>query len=841
MLVLDGNAQTQTAVDATSLQRLARMFAALSATNEAILRTKSADELYQQVCDAALSGGSLLGAAILLREPGTDQLKFVAGAGGGIKRLRAIDISVAEDSPMGNGISGVAFRTAKPCVSNDLTNDIRGKAWRGELNRFGIRAAAALPLVRGGASVGVLVVYLGEVGAFDEEIVSLLTRMMDNVAFALDKFDGEIERKNSERATRRLTRMYAALSATNEAILRSKSAQELYERVCDAAVRGGKSIATAVLLAEPGSPWLKPVAGSGEVMELVKITRFSVDADDPYGSGVVGPAFRSQKLAVNADILNSEQGRPWRDAGLAVNAVACAAAPLVRKGQSIGVLMIFIGKSWAADEGVIALLARMAENVSFALDNFEREDERKRVETRAHHLATHDDLTDLPNRAMFSQTLNEAIKVARRYHRKFSVMFVDLDRFKLINDTLGHAAGDILLKGVATLFRQCLRDSDVMARFGGDEFVILLHEVSDIAQVGVVARKLLSAAVTPIMIQGRECRVTASIGVAIFPDHGSDEQSLTKNADAAMYLAKEEGRSSFRFFAKEIKTQSIERLMLETSLRRALERDEFLLHYQAKQDVKSGDISGVEALLRWQHPDLGMVPPLQFISIAEDAGLIVPIGKWVLDTACAQNVAWQQQGLPPMRMAVNLSPRQFTDPNLLEDIRGALAKSGMAPQLLELEITESTVMQNPDEAKRVLAAIKRLGVHLAIDDFGTGYSSMSLIKQFPIDTIKVDRSFVRDLPIDANDRAITKTVIALGKALDLTIVAEGVETAAQERFLREQSCDEIQGFLFAKPLSGGEFATFAREHTIGLLKAHAAKAREPSSRRVAKELRRRRG
>ena len=520
--------------------------------------------------------------------------------------------------------------------------------------------------------------------------------MVENVVFALDNLDSEAERKKNERAARRLARMYAALSATNEAIIRSKSPQELYARICDASVRGGKSIATAVLLAEPDSPWLKAVAGSGDVMELVKITRFSTDPDNPYGSGVVGQAFRDRKLAINADILNSEQGRPWREtAGLAVNAVACAAAPLTKKGQSIGVLMIFFGKSWAADEEVMALLARLAENISFALDNFDREDERKRAETRAHHLATHDDLTDLPNRVMFGQLLSEAIKVAQRYRRKFSIMFVDLDRFKLINDTLGHAAGDLLLKEVAGLFKQCLRASDVLARFGGDEFVILLHEVSDVAQVTAVARKLLSAAVTPMMIQGRECRVTASIGVATFPDHGTDEQSLTKNADAAMYLAKEEGRSNFRFFALEMKTQSIERLMLETGLRRALERDEFLLHYQAKRDLTTGDISGVEALLRWQHPDLGMVPPLHFIPTAEESGLIVPIGKWVLDTACAQNVAWQQQGLPPMRIAVNLSPRQFTDPNLLQDIRGALATSGMAPQLLELEITESMVMQNP--------------------------------------------------------------------------------------------------------------------------------------------------
>jgi EAL domain-containing protein (putative c-di-GMP-specific phosphodiesterase class I) len=262
--------------------------------------------------------------------------------------------------------------------------------------------------------------------------------------------------------------------------------------------------------------------------------------------------------------------------------------------------------------------------------------------------------------------------------------------------------------------------------------------------------------------------------------------------------------------------------VLETSLRRALERDEFVLHYQAKQDIATGEISGVEALLRWQHPDLGVLPPIQFISLAEESGLIVPIGRWVLDTACAQNMAWQEQGLPPMRIAVNLSPRQFTDPNLLENIRDALANSGMMPQLLDLEITESMMMQNADGAMRVLTALKKLGVHLAIDDFGTGYSSMALIKQFPIDAIKVDRSFVRNLPADANDCAITNAVIALGKALDLTVVAEGVETKAQERFLREQGCNEIQGYLFTKPLPGQQFVAFARKHDISLLNGNAA-------------------
>jgi diguanylate cyclase (GGDEF)-like protein len=320
--------------------------------------------------------------------------------------------------------------------------------------------------------------------------------------------------------------------------------------------------------------------------------------------------------------------------------------------------------------------------------------EREQAEARAQYLVTHDNLTGLPNRLVFGQALSDAVKVGRRYGRTFAVMFVDLDRFKVINDTLGHTVGDSVLIDIANRLMQCVRESDVVARFGGDEFIILLREVSDASQVTTVARKILSTVVKPLTIHGQAYRVTASIGISMFPSDAEDEESLTKNADVAMHAAKEESRNNFRFYSQEIKTQSIERMMIETSLERALERNELLLYYQPKQDLSRGGISGVEALLRWNHPDLGLLPPGRFISIAEETGLIVPIGKWVLETACAQNMAWQRQGLSAIRIAVNLSPRQFADPNLLDDIRTALEKSGMPPQLLELEITESMVMQN---------------------------------------------------------------------------------------------------------------------------------------------------
>jgi diguanylate cyclase (GGDEF)-like protein/PAS domain S-box-containing protein len=438
--------------------------------------------------------------------------------------------------------------------------------------------------------------------------------------------------------------------------------------------------------------------------------------------------------------------------------------------------------------------------------------ERKCAVEEIQYLATHDSLTGLPNRAMFSQLLNHAIQAAQRYHRQFAVLFIDLDRFKIINDTLGHKAGDQLLQEIATRLKQPLRAVDVVARLGGDEFVILIEEVSDSSQVATVAHKILTSIIKPVTLMGQECRITASVGICMYPKDAEDEQSLMKNADIAMYFAKEEGKNNYQFYSEDIQSKSLEHLSIETNLRFALERNELSLHYQAKVDFKTNAITGVEALLRWQNPYLGSITPTQFIPVAEETGLIVPIGKWVLKTACAQNIAWQKQGLPAVCMAINLSLRQLTDDNLIDDIKTALNDSGMAPNLLELEITESMVMYNPARMVSILGKIKSMGVRLAIDDFGTGYASLAHIKRFPVDTLKVDRSFIRNIPQDAEDRAITEAIIAMGKALSLTVVAEGVETEEQMNFLKEHSCDEMQGFYFSKPIMPEQFADLLREH-----------------------------
>ena len=435
---------------------------------------------------------------------------------------------------------------------------------------------------------------------------------------------------------------------------------------------------------------------------------------------------------------------------------------------------------------------------------------------RNEYMAYHDGLTGLANRSSFSALLSQSMSEAQRFDRQLAVLFLDLDRFKQINDTLGHDAGDQLLREVATRLEASVRDSDTVARLGGDEFVVLLPELEDGSHAATVARKILSVIAEPFTLIGHEFRITASLGISVYPQDGLDEQTLTKNADIAMYQAKDEGKNNFQFYCETLNAHSLERLTLESSLRNALERDEFCLHYQAKRDIGSGNITGMEALLRWEHPDLGIVAPMRFIPVAEETGLIVPIGKWALKTACLQNVAWQKQGLPPSSIAVNLTARQFFDEHLLADVRSILGVSGMDPRLLELEITESLLIHDVANTLRILTELKALGIRIAIDDFGTGYSSLATLQRFPLDAVKIDRSCIRDIIGTTQNAGLADAIIAMGKSLSLTVVAQGVETREQAEFLRAHTCDELQGFYFNKPLPADEFTQLLLAQSAGI-------------------------
>ena len=436
--------------------------------------------------------------------------------------------------------------------------------------------------------------------------------------------------------------------------------------------------------------------------------------------------------------------------------------------------------------------------------------QRKRADDHIHHIAFHDDLTSLPNRLMLTQQLDHALSRHRRASMRLAILYMNLDRFKVINDSLGHEAGDVLLRQVADRLRARLREGDTVARVGGDEFVVLMENCGTAVDISACAQRLVGQLGAPYLLDQKDCHVTLSVGISIFPADGSDSQSLLKAADVAMYRAKETGRNNYQYYVPSMNIHTLERLELESDLRRALERGEFFLHYQPKVEIASGLIIGVEALLRWKHPLRGLVPPLDFIPLAEETGLIVPIGEWVLATACARANHWQDRGLPKLSVAVNLSARQFADSMLLAKLTRIIHASGLDPTQLELEITESVVMANGECAVAVLDKLKSIGVQVAIDDFGTGYSSLAYLKRFPIDTLKVDRSFIRDIPANSGDMKITRAIIAMAHSLRLNVVAEGVETIEQLQFLRSLSCDAVQGYFLYRPLKEDEVADALR-------------------------------
>jgi diguanylate cyclase (GGDEF)-like protein len=447
--------------------------------------------------------------------------------------------------------------------------------------------------------------------------------------------------------------------------------------------------------------------------------------------------------------------------------------------------------------------------------------ELREAKQRIRYLAYYDPTTGLPNRQAFTEQLQQALSLARRHHRQLAVLTLDLDQFKRINDTLGHAAGNELLVAAAQRLADAVRGEDLLsradaamdgrqhpavARFDGDEFSLLITDLVQYHDAAKVARRLLEELRKPFRLDTSEMFITASIGLALYPLDGDDAQTLIKNAGAAMHFAKEQGRDNYQFYSRAMNATALEKLAIESQLRKALDRGEFLLHYQPKIQSSTGAVVGLEALIRWRHPELGMVPPAQFIPVAEETGLIVPIGDWVLREASRQNQSWRAQGFAPIHVAVNIASLHFRQRGLIDSVAQALRESGLEPALLELEVTESMLMQSVDATLETLSRLKDMGVRLAIDDFGTGYSSLSYLKRFPLDTLKIDRSFIQDLPRDAEDAAIAKAIIGMAHSLKLAVVAEGVEAPEQLAFLQQHGCDVVQGYLFSRPVPAEELA-----------------------------------
>ena len=512
-------------------------------------------------------------------------------------------------------------------------------------------------------------------------------------------------------------------------------------------------------------------------------------------AGSCGTAAYRREAVIVADIMTDPLWEDYRDLAAAHELRSCWSTPILsHHGAALGTFALYakyIREPTDAEARLVDVATRIA---GIAI-------ERKLAEDRIHFLANHDALTGLPNRALLNDRLSQALLYAQRYGRWVTVLFVDLDNFKLINDSLGHSAGDELLKTVAERMVGCVRATDTVVRIGGDEFVIVLFDQPKNADViSETVQKIRSAIAEPVQLEGHELRVTCSLGVATYPDDGVDTDILLANADAAMYRAKEEGRDNFQFYTAELNTKVHEKFLLQEELRNALARSEFVLHYQPQVDLRTGRVFAVEALVRWNHPKRGVIPPLKFIPMAEENGLIVPIGDWVLREACRQNKAWQDAGLPPMAVSVNVSARQFKEKNLINRIVRALKDSGLEARYLELELTESLIMQDVDIALATMKGLQGLGVQLSIDDFGTGYSSLSALKTFPVTRLKIDKSFIDGLLADQDDKAVAGAVISLGQTLHMRVIAEGVESEAQATFLRDINCDEMQGYLFSKPL-----------------------------------------
>lgn len=528
-------------------------------------------------------------------------------------------------------------------------------------------------------------------------------------------------------------------------------------------------------------------------------------------AGSCGTAAYRREPVIVADIQQDPLWDDCRELAMQYGLRSCWATPILSHQKDVlGTFALYsreVRTPTAAENQLVDMAIRIA---GIAI-------ERKNTEDRIRHMAHHDALTGLPNRILLEDRIQQAMLYAQRYDRQVTVAFIDLDNFKLINDSLGHKAGDELLKTVAKRMAECVRATDIVVRLGGDEFVIvLLDQTGNTEALAPKLQMIRDAIAEPVYVGGQKLQITSSIGLAMYPFDGSDAETLLMNADAAMYRAKEQGRNNYQFYMSEMNTKIHEKLSLQEGLRNAIEQSEFLLLYQPQVDLRSGKIFGVEALIRWQHPTLGMVSPIKFIPLAEETGLIVPIGDWVLHTACKQNKAWQDAGMPPITVSVNVSPRQFKDNNLIRQVAHALKESGLDACYLELEMTESLIMQDLQQAIETMRELKAMGVQLSIDDFGTGYSSLSALKVFPIVRLKLDQSFVRDLPYHEDDKAIAMAVISLGHKLNLKVIAEGVETAQQLAFLRDNDCDEMQGYHFSKPVLSHEieklFAVQAVSH-----------------------------
>ena len=732
-------------------QRLTRLYAALSQCNQAIVRCSSEAELFPQICRDAVTFGGMCMAWIGLLDPETRQLKAVAAFGNGLEYLDGLHISIDPTVPSGRGPSGIAFRQNQPFWCQDFLHDPATTAWHARGAELGWGSSAALPLHRNGVVIGTFNLYADKPNAFDLAERNLLMEMATDIDFAIDRFVLEEERTLLE----------------NKLLESEQSSRLVLENALDAVI----NMDTQGLVTE----W------SGGAERL-----FGYRRDEAVGK-------------VLAELIVPQRDRVAHHNGM---------LRLLASGQSQMLGKIIEVKAMHRDGHEIPVelsVAQIHRGGDTFFSAFIRDiSDRKVAEERIQHLAHFDSLTGLPNRTQLNDHLRFALSLAKRSNGHLALMFLDLDHFKDINDNLGHSVGDALLVELANRLRTVLREEDTVSRLGGDEFIVLLPG-SDARGAEHVAQKMLELIGEPYRLDPYELSVTGSIGIALYPEDGEDLETLSRNADTAMYRAKNDGRNGYRFFTSEMQARSARNLQLVNALRYALDRQQLRVHYQPQLSIQDTRVVGAEALLRWQHPELGHVSPAEFIPVAEDSGLILQIGAWVLREAVVQARRWLDDGHPPMVMAVNLSAVQFRHPDLPDLVSRTLDEVGLPPEYLELELTEGVAMHDPQGAIEVMNKLHDRGVRMSIDDFGTGYSSLSYLKKFKVYKLKIDQSFVRDISTDPEDKAIVSAIIHMARSLGLQTIAEGVETESQLGYLRDQQCDEAQGYLFSKPLAADQF------------------------------------
>ena len=716
-----------------------RLYSVLSHTNAAIVRITERDKLLDEICHVAVELGGFSLARIALLDNDTGNWRWTAKSG---EEARLPNCNDTIHSCLSEKFDSLQGAVLKVCSS--VIHDIENTSIIcPRAVEAGFESHVFLQLRVHGRMVGMFSLYAREPGYFDGAQLRLLEEMTEDVSFALENIEREALRKKSEENLRKLSR---AVEQSANAIM-----------ITD---RNG--------VIEYINPWFSRITGY-ESDEIVGKT------PGVLRSGETHPETHKRMW----DTILS--GKEWT--GELHNTK--------KNGETY----------WCLE--TISPLKNEQDEVTHFIAVTEDISERKQTEQTIRHLAFHDPLTGLPNRRLFNDRLHQAAAMRHRKDSAFALMLLDLDRFKTVNDTLGHEIGDALLKAVAARLLSTARQGDTLARMGGDEFALIALEISQPEDMARLAEKVISILHEPFHLYGHELYVTTSIGVTLYPSDAADAEALIKNADIALYRAKDLGRNNFQFFTGDMNAAMMQRLRLESAMRWAVERGEFMLHYQPQVDVVTGKIHGTEALIRWRHPEFGMVSPAQFIPLAEETGMIVQIGEWVLRTACAQAKAWQRQGVP-IPVAVNLSARQFHQGDLAQTIADILKEFELAPDLLEVELTEGILMEDTSQTGSILDRLHGMGVQISIDDFGTGYSSLSYLKRLPIQVLKIDQSFVRDIHTDPDDRAIVTAVIALAHSMKLKVVAEGVETQEQLAFLREYSCDSMQGYLFSRPVSGDE-------------------------------------